>query len=57
MDERMQRTDSRRDMNNTAKLATTEPRRPKQWLAHAGHGSVAGSEKGPHRRVLQGPGR
>lgn len=57
MDERMQRTDSRRDMNNTAKLSAAEPRRPKQWLAHAGHGSVAGSEKGPHRRVLQGPGR
>ena len=41
----------------TADKAVGQPRRPKQWLAHAGHGSVMASEKGPHVRVYQGPSR
>lgn len=53
MDEQKQPTSLHR--NPAAAKPAGQPRRPKQWLAHSGHGSATGTEKAPHVRLLQGP--
>jgi len=53
MDEQKQPSSLHR--NSAAAKPAGQPPRPKKWMAHAGHGPVSSSDKGPHRRMFQGP--